>query len=177
MIGVLWIGEQVEMFHVSAFLLTVGFAVNTLSAPAYFMNVGEGELRWNVWSHALLAFLTAALGFTLGDSFGAIGVVVAAVAALVSSSLVTVLAYHWRNGLPLSVFVPDGMRGFFVGMISVLAVGGALGFSLENTSVMLLKSAALCGLGMAIIILCVLLSPMRMEMVNLLRRSSMRQHG
>lgn len=170
LIGLLWIGERAEMFTISAFLLTIGFTVNTLGAPAYFMNVGEGDLRWNVWSQALLAFLTAALGFPLGAHFGANGVVLAAVVALIASSVVTMLAYHRRKALSITALAPEGMRGFILGTGIILMIGGLIDLYLEDSSLILLHSLALCASGGILILILTLLSPMRKEIIDLLRR-------
>lgn len=64
----------------------VAWYVNCLSAPAYFANIGEGRVRWNLYGHVAMAVTNAALGVLLGALFGPPGVVVAAAAAVVVGS-------------------------------------------------------------------------------------------
>lgn len=175
LIGILWIGQRVELFNTFAYLLIVAYSVNTQAAPAYFMNIGEGHLQWNVWSHAIQALLTAVMGWLLGSSFGALGVVVGASGALIVASLVIIISYHRRAGVPLSALFQKGTRGLTLMMAGIMGVswgtvsltGARYGTAPE--------SAILCLAGSAAIVLCVFRSPMRAELMALLRRSPARR--
>ncbi|OQW89639.1 MAG: hypothetical protein BWK78_07500, partial [Thiotrichaceae bacterium IS1] len=62
--------------------MTIGWAINNLSAPAYFTYLGTGQLRWNTVGHVLIAVLNGILGITLGIWFDGMGVVIGWVVAL-----------------------------------------------------------------------------------------------
>ncbi|MCX5701467.1 MAG: oligosaccharide flippase family protein [Candidatus Omnitrophica bacterium] len=109
-ISKLWIGRYESVFVDFGTLLTIGWFLNVLNAPAYFANLGIGELRWNVISHVTIGVLNAGLGFLLGVYFGGTGVVVAWVVALALGSSLIYLSYHIRNKIPLIELLPKASR-------------------------------------------------------------------
>lgn len=48
LISELWIGHYERVFVIFGILLAIGWFLNTLNAPAYFANMGTGELRWMI---------------------------------------------------------------------------------------------------------------------------------
>ena len=109
-ISELWIGHYERIFVIFGILLAIGWFLNTLSGPAYFANLGTGELRWNVISHIVMALLNAGLGFLLGVFYDAIGVVVAWVVSLVLGSCIVFFPYHIRHRIPLIELLPRSSR-------------------------------------------------------------------
>jgi O-antigen/teichoic acid export membrane protein len=101
-----WLGRYEPKFVLFAVLLAIGWFTNVLSAPAYFAGVGTGELRWNLVGHLTLAVLNVCLGIMLGVSWGAVGVVVGAMTALILGSFLIALKYHVQQGLPLKELFP-----------------------------------------------------------------------
>lgn len=67
--------------------LTVGWAINILGVPLYFAAQGQGVLRWNFISHALIALSVLVGVFFLVPAFGSSGLIAAIVAGLVLSTL------------------------------------------------------------------------------------------
>jgi len=102
----LWIGHYEQTFVTFAFLLSIGWFFNVLAVPAYFINLGTGELRWNVFSHTIAAILNGAAGFLLGRRFGASGVVVAWVTSLIVSGVIINVGYYVRYQISLSRLIP-----------------------------------------------------------------------
>lgn len=96
-VSVLWIGFYEPDFVMAARLLTAGWFVNTLAAPAYFAYLGHGNLKWNTVSHLVIALLNVALGWFLGTVYGGVGVLVGWVLALIFGSLIIIIAYHLEN--------------------------------------------------------------------------------
>ena len=72
----LWLGAYVPVFVTFAMLLFAGWFLNLAANPAYFANMGTGELRWNVISHVTNGVLNLGFGVLLGMLFGGVGVVV-----------------------------------------------------------------------------------------------------
>jgi O-antigen/teichoic acid export membrane protein len=102
----LWIGHYEQSFVTFAFLLSIGWFFNVLAVPAYFINLGTGELRWNVISHASAAILNGAAGFLLGRQFGASGVVVGWVVSTIVGGVIINVGYYVTHQIPLSRLMP-----------------------------------------------------------------------
>jgi O-antigen/teichoic acid export membrane protein len=109
-----------------AFLLSIGWFFNVLAVPAYFINLGTGELRWNVISHASAAILNAAAGFALGRHFGASGVVVGWVVSTIVGGVIINVGYYVTHQIPLSRLMP---RSSIV-LMGVCLVGVAITYLL-----------------------------------------------
>lgn len=97
LISEIWIGHFQTEFVTLSLILIAANLIHILSGPAYFSNLGEGELRFNVLAHVLMAILNGILGVTLGAAFGIYGVVVGNGLALVAGSLAVMMAYQVRR--------------------------------------------------------------------------------
>lgn len=95
----LWIGAYEPDFVLFADLLFAGWFLNMLSNPAYFAYQGIGRLRWNVAGHLVIGALNVGLGVLLGWRYGGTGVVAGFVTALLTGSLVIIVAYHREYGI------------------------------------------------------------------------------
>jgi O-antigen/teichoic acid export membrane protein len=101
-ISMLWIGRQEQSFVLFTILLAAGWFLNTVNAPAFFMNIGLGELGWNTVSHLLIALLNGVGGVLLGYPYRAVGVVFAWAVALALGSQVVSVSYHIEHKVPVS---------------------------------------------------------------------------
>jgi O-antigen/teichoic acid export membrane protein len=101
-ISELWIGRYESVFVLFSAMLSIGWLVNSLIAPAYFAYLGTGDLSWNVISHIAIGLLNAGLGFLLGTMYGGIAVVSAWVFSLIIGSCIIFISYHYKNKLPLT---------------------------------------------------------------------------
>lgn len=106
-ISVLWIGHHESSFVFFVMVLSLGWLVNTLSTPAYFVYLGVGDLRWNVIGHISIALLNGTVGYLMGRTAGGIGVIIAWVSSLSFGSILIALSFFWRNGLPVFDLVPE----------------------------------------------------------------------
>lgn len=122
-ISQIWIGHYERVFVIFGILLSIGWFLNILNAPAYFMNLGTGELRWNVISHIAIGILNVGLGILFGILFNGIGVVIAWVTSLALGSSLICLSYHIRHGISLDELLPQTSKIIMVVcLISVIAV-------------------------------------------------------
>jgi O-antigen/teichoic acid export membrane protein len=125
-ISELWIGHYERVFVLFVILLAIGWFLNTLNAPAYFVYLGIGELRWNVISHVTIGLLNISLGFMLGVLFNGIGVVVAWVFSLALGSSIIYLSYHIKYRIPLIELLPKSSRilivACLIGILSTLII-------------------------------------------------------
>lgn len=106
-VSVLWIGAYEWTFVLYSLLLTLGWCVNGFINPAYFSNLGIGNLKWNMTSTVIMGTLNVILGVILGLMFGGTGVVIAWVISLIIGSSVVILAFHYENRLPLHEIFPS----------------------------------------------------------------------
>lgn len=106
-VSALWIGHGEALFLEFGALLALGWGLNSLSAPAYFINLGTGDLKWNSTSHVLMAILNVILGFILGPMLGGLGVAISAMTALVIASWFVIYAFHKQYKLPFRNIVPS----------------------------------------------------------------------
>ncbi|MDX2040428.1 MAG: lipopolysaccharide biosynthesis protein [Acidobacteriota bacterium] len=118
----LWIGSYERRFVICGTLLAAGWFGNLLSAPAYFVNMGTGDLRWNTASHLVLGVLNLAFGWLLGRWFGGFGVAAASALALIGGGTTVIAAYHRKQNVPSSELLPaDSWRLIVFGFIGLLA--------------------------------------------------------
>jgi O-antigen/teichoic acid export membrane protein len=94
LISAVWLGEVRVVFTTFASIILVAWFLNTLSNPAYFAFLGDGNLRWNVAGHLLTGILNVFLGIVLGMAFGGVGTVTAFAIAVVAGSSVVLISYQ-----------------------------------------------------------------------------------
>lgn len=119
-ISELWIGHYEKAFVTIATLLSMGWFLNTLSVPAYFANLGIGELRWNVIGHISIGIMNAAFGVLSGVFFGGTGVVTAWVFSLALGSSLLYLSYHIKHKIPLIELFPKASRMILI--VSIVCI-------------------------------------------------------
>ncbi len=138
-ISVLWIGYYESIFVTFGILLAIGWFLNTLSAPAYYANLGTGELRWNVVGHTVILLLNAILGFLLGVSYDGIGVVIAFVVSLAFGGSIIYFSYHIKHKIPLIELLPKTSKliiiACLVSVISTLIIQDRLNHSLNTIEI------------------------------------------
>jgi O-antigen/teichoic acid export membrane protein len=79
-VSLVWIGSYNAEFVRLAALLTLCWSVNILSAPAYFLGMGTGEVNINVGGQVITGVLSPVAAYIFGHQFGpyaAVGGVVA----------------------------------------------------------------------------------------------------
>jgi O-antigen/teichoic acid export membrane protein len=165
-LSIIWIGQIDNEFIGPGIILAIGWGLNTLSTPAYFINLGTGDLQWNTFSHALIAVVNLSLGVALGHAYGTFGIASAAMISLIAGSAFLIGNVHQRFHLSLVDLVPRQHRG--------LTIGAALGlglsyFAFQTTLFNLSPLARVAGsLGGSLILAAITLR--RHPTINQLRR-------
>lgn len=131
-ISELWIGHFEKYFVIFATLLLIGRFLNTLEGPAYFANLGSGELRWNVISHMTKAILNMGFGVLLGLLFGGIGVVIAWVISLIIGSCMLCFYYHIRHKIPLRELIPSESKLLAMACLIAIFIVLAIYYKIYN---------------------------------------------
>ena len=83
----LLMGHVDSQFVTFIVILSIGWFLNLLAAPAYMLGVGTGRVGWNIWGHIITTCGGPLLGLLLGQVFGGIGVVGGAMTMLATGSL------------------------------------------------------------------------------------------
>lgn len=122
-ISELWIGAYEDTFVFFAMVLTVAWFLNILISPAYFTNLGTGQLLWNTVGHVVIGVLNLILGVVLGLLYGGIGVVWGWAVALIIGSSLILLSYNTGHRIPLRDILPEESRGLFLAG----GIGAAIG--------------------------------------------------
>jgi O-antigen/teichoic acid export membrane protein len=127
----MWLGRFVPKFIEIGDLCLLGWALNTLCAPAYFILIGAGKLGWPVLSHTAIGMFSVAFGILFGSLFGGFGVLGAAMMALTFGSHLVPFAFHVRHKISWRWLIPReswptcscAVLGSLCVLVSTLAVG------------------------------------------------------
>lgn len=125
----LWIGHYEQHFVIYTAIISIACWFNTLSGPAYFINLGTGILRWNTLEYVVMVPLNLALGYFFGDFLGGPGVALGYLLTLVIGSGVIVFGYHHDDHIPLAKLLPHESRPLFL-TCSISLIAGWLTFHL-----------------------------------------------
>ena len=107
LISKVWIGAYNESFIYCTLILLIGWFLNLLSVPAYYVYVGIGRMKWNVISHGCIALLTLVFGVLFGKAGGGLGVIFGFSLALVLGGAVTMFSLHLEENIRFRVLLPD----------------------------------------------------------------------
>ncbi len=129
-ISVIWVGNYEPMFVFFAFMSLIGWGFNTLSGPAYFNNLGTGELFWNVIGSIIIGVVNALMGCFLGYFLGGTGVAMAYVLALLVGSTVIVAMYHKTHKIMLG----DVLDKNSIKIVVACVIGCILGLMIYYTT-------------------------------------------
>jgi O-antigen/teichoic acid export membrane protein len=110
LISKLWIGHIENMFVLMGSVLAAGWFINTLAVPAYVVNLGTGELKWNVIGHVATAILNLLLGYIGGLFFGGYGVVIGATIALLLGSMLISIPIQLKHNIGFASYFPHASR-------------------------------------------------------------------
>jgi O-antigen/teichoic acid export membrane protein len=133
----LWLGHYERLFVLFSALLGVGWFCNTLIVPAYFANMGTGDLMLNLVSHAVTGISNVLLGFVFGLLGGGIAVVAASVFSLFIGSIILIYFYHKKHNIPFRELLPVEDAGLAVGSLSGLIASTAMYYSLGGNTALI----------------------------------------
>ncbi|WP_368508517.1 oligosaccharide flippase family protein [Bradyrhizobium lupini] len=92
LISHLWLGSYNGLFVTFTVLLSVGWLLNALGAPAYHLGLARGLVKWNLAGHLITTIGSPLLGYLFGRLFGPTAFVLMTSAALgLGAVLTTVL--------------------------------------------------------------------------------------
>ncbi len=110
LISILWIGYLEFNFVVFGEILAIGWLLNTMSLPAYFFNLGAGNISWNMRLHVLMSTLNLLIGWLLGVVYGGYGVVIASMISLLMGNWILVYIIQKDLDIGANEIIPKKYR-------------------------------------------------------------------
>ena len=110
LISKIWIGHFEVVFIWSTVLLSAGWLINTLSVPAYYADMGTGNMRFNVITHVVTTCTNLILILIIGQLYEGLGVIIAWSMAVALGGFVLNILYYKRNGISFSNIAPHESR-------------------------------------------------------------------
>ena len=111
LLSLVWLRGEHPMFVSITTILCIGWAVNTVTVPAYYASLGTGDMKSVMLSHLLMALGSLLLGYCFGRLWGGYGVVWAWATALAIGGTVMQVAYYVRGNLGFKGLIPPkGIR-------------------------------------------------------------------
>lgn len=104
-ISLMLIGHSEPLFIYLMHLTAVAGFLNVFAGPAYFINMGTGQVGWNTLSHMIMGIVNGVLAWVLGVLYGADGVAWAFVTGIVSGSWLLVIVFQRHSGVRLKDLV------------------------------------------------------------------------
>jgi O-antigen/teichoic acid export membrane protein len=147
-------------------LLVIGWFFNTLIAPAYFANLGIGELSWNVIGHVTIGVLNIILGLLLGVLYNGIGVVIAWVVSLAFGSSIIILSYHITHEISLTKLLPESSRIIIAASLFGILTGIITHYKLNNILNAFLLNSIIIFLFAIIVFIPFWIHPMRKLLIE-----------
>ncbi|WP_035677569.1 oligosaccharide flippase family protein [Bradyrhizobium liaoningense] len=176
LIAILWIGKSNDSFVVFVAVLSVGWTINILSAPSYFLATAAGYLSPVIVSHLLISVGSSVLAYAFSLLAGERGVVVGVTSGLVVGSVWCMRMVHANSlGGSEHLWRPSDLR---FAILCVVAPIASLTFYFAMRASLGTSTSALAGLagGTLVIGLAVLTNPS----TRLIRDSllpSLKRHG
>jgi len=151
-------------------LLIVAWGFNTLCGPAYFTNMGTGEVGWNTIGHAIMAILNVGLGWVLGERFGGFGVVSAYSIALITGSLFLIGIFQKKNAIKWGMIIEKEDLGVILASAAVVITGLLL--PLKPSMSELPKTFSLVLIPLLIVGAAIFNHPIRKELYKTIKKTS-----
>lgn len=103
-INALFFHQKEYVFIQMLKILIVAWGLNTVNVPAYFINLGTGQLKNNTIAHLIIGVINLLFVSIFYNFFGIFGPFIAYCFALVVGSLYLVFFFQKKNGLGMSFF-------------------------------------------------------------------------
>jgi len=93
-ISIVWIGRPENDFIIALLLVCAGWFFNIISAPAFFVNLATGHLKWNLVSQLGIGVLNCIFCFVLGITFGEFFIIAGSSLALIVSGSILIYFFN-----------------------------------------------------------------------------------
>ena len=127
LISEVWIGSHNDTFINFSYIILMALFLNTMVGPAYFSNMGTGNVKINTKSQVLIGIFNLILAVIMGLKIGGYGVVMGYALSIVIGSVFLIRSFFWRYKIPYASLIPQGQRIYFCCLL-ILAIGFPLCF-------------------------------------------------
>jgi O-antigen/teichoic acid export membrane protein len=93
----LFLGSFQAQFISYLWIVSLAWFFNIFAVPAYFINMGTGEIKWNTYAHITMAIANLVIGYILGKNYGAIGVVLSFAVSMIIGSALLIYVFGKKN--------------------------------------------------------------------------------
>lgn len=131
-ISKVWIGEYNSIFICTSVFLLASHFINILSSPAYFTNVGKGDLGWILFAHSLMAIFNLIGGYIFGNLFGWIGVVANWTVVFIGGSSIIYFSFNHSNKIKLYELFPKKSINLALSCCAGLVVAKFIIYALDQ---------------------------------------------
>lgn len=100
-------------------ILAICWLINALSAPAYFSNLGTGEVGVNSISQIMMGLLNLVFCYFYGGALNGLGVIASYAAAISISSISMYIFYHKYMNISFNIFISKKEMKLFVYLLSI----------------------------------------------------------
>jgi O-antigen/teichoic acid export membrane protein len=118
-IGELLINKVSDNYLLVFNITLIGWAIDTISVPCYFFNLGRGDVEINTKNYFFMASLNLVLAILLSFYFGWHGILLAYMVALIVSSFRLIHIFHKKNRISIAAL---NLKVFFNSSFVVLLV-------------------------------------------------------
>jgi O-antigen/teichoic acid export membrane protein len=101
-----WLGGVNTVFVLLIGVVAVSWYINSLTMPAYFANLGSGNMKWNTRSHVGMGMSNLVLSLLLGILFNPLFICVGWLFSLAFFSILILVFYLRDNKLRLHYIMP-----------------------------------------------------------------------
>jgi len=118
-----WFKGLNESFVYYIIILSFCWFLNTISAPAYFANLGSGDLKWNTISQILMSILNAVLSLLFAYVFHPQYIIWGWAISLSIASIIVIIKYNSKNAILFFSFIKMADCIFLINTLILTSVG------------------------------------------------------
>lgn len=123
LLSVWWFKGLNENFISYVIILSGCWLINTISAPAYFANLGSGDLRWNTISQVLMSILNVLLSLLFAYIFQPHYIILGWAISLSIASVIVIVKYNSKNTVLFFSFVKMSDFVYLLNTLILSSVG------------------------------------------------------
>nr|WP_315464251.1 oligosaccharide flippase family protein [uncultured Rhodoferax sp.] len=122
LISILWIGHLESKFLTFGIILSLGWMLTNIGVPAFFYNIGTGQLGWNTASQFCSTGLLIPLALCSGIYYGSFAIVTSAMFAAAAANLGLAVIVQYRMKVPVRELMPVAHTFSYLSVAVAVAV-------------------------------------------------------
>ena len=155
-ISIFLLGESNQNFIVVLIITTVGWLINSLNIAPYIVNLGTGDLKWNVISHLIIGILNLLFCLLVGYFFrNGLYIISSWIVALIIGSSIIIIEYHQRNKVSYNIIFGKVFFQLLIYVSLLSAISYLLNTRIDNFLFLLITQCSLILIYYAAIILTI----------------------